>query len=135
MNAISAVSVASVATSANVDGFSADRASTPSAASVSNSAMRSSVGHAGRARSSSSASRASHSACEASALVTMSVSSFARRSGIVATAIAPAFMIANQHAAIIGLLGPRSSTRLPGTMPRSSTSSCAIRFARASSSR
>ena len=69
------------------------------------------------------------------ALVTMSVSSFARSSGIVATAIAPAFMIANQHAAIIGLLGPRSSTRLPGTTPRSSTSTCAIRFARASSSR
>ena len=47
------------------------------------------------------------------------VSSFARSSGIVATAIAPALITANQHAAIIGVFGPRSSTRLPGTRPRS----------------
>ena len=48
------------------------------------------------------------------------LSSFARSSGIVATAMQPALITPNQHAAIIGLFGPRSSTRLPGTSPRSS---------------
>ena len=33
---------------------------------------------------------------------------------MVATAIPPAFMTANQQAAIIGLLAPRYNTRLPG---------------------
>ena len=47
----------------------------------------------------------------------------------------PALSTPNQHAAIIGLFGPRSSTRLPGTSPRSSTSTWAMRFARSSSSR
>ena len=37
-----------------------------------------------------------------------------------ATAMPPAFSTANQQAASIGLLAPRSSTRLPGTRPRSS---------------
>ena len=55
--------------------------------------------------------------------------SLARSSGIVATAIAPAFITANQHAAICGVLAPRSSTRLPGTTPSSFTSTWAMRFA------
>ena len=81
-----------------------------------------SVGQAGNAAVSSSASLASQSACVIAALLTMSVSSFARSSGMVATAMPPAFITANQHAASIGLFGPRSSTRLPGTSSRSSTS-------------
>ncbi len=48
---------------------------------------------------------------------------------MVATAMAPAFTTANQHAAIIGLFAPRRSTRLPGTTPMSSTRTRAMRFA------
>ena len=44
-----------------------------------------------------------------------SVSSLARSSGIVPRRCRPPSARANQHAAIIGLFGPRSSTRLPGT--------------------
>ena len=51
-----------------------------------------SVGQLARAVSSSPASRASHSACEISRLATMSVSSFARSSGIVPTAMPPALI-------------------------------------------
>src|SRR5438477_353766 len=83
----------------------------------------------GSARSSSSCRRLSQSACVTSALVMTSVSSFARRSGIVATQTPPAFITANQQAAIIGLFGPRSSTRLPGLSPISRTSTFAMRFA------
>ena len=134
VNAISATSSAAVSTAANDEGLPASRASSPSAADVPNSAIDVSVGHCGRAASSSAASRASHSACVIAALVTMSVSSRARSSGIDPTAMPPAFMTANQHAACIGLFGARKSTRLPGTRPMSSTSTCAIRFAMASSS-
>jgi hypothetical protein len=45
---------------------------------------------------------------------------------MVATEMAPALRMASQAAAIIGLFGPRSSTRFPGTMPMSSTSTRAI---------
>jgi hypothetical protein len=61
--------------------------------------------------------------------------SLGRSSGMVQTTTPPAFRMANQHATIIALLGPRSSTRLPGTTPKSSTSTWAIRFAVSSSSR
>ena len=64
-------------------------------------------------------------------------SSRARRSGssgMVVTATPPAFSTANQQATSHGSLGPRSSTRLPGTSPRSSTSTAAIWFACARSS-
>ena len=134
VNAISAVSSSAVATLAKSAGFAAARASRPSAASVSNCTTVVSVGHAARAASSSAASRASHSAWVICALPMMSVSSLARSSGMVATAIPPAFITANQHAAIIGLFGPRSSTRLPGTSRMSSTSTRAMRLARAISS-
>ncbi len=66
---------------------------------------------------------------------TISVSSLARSSGIVPTAMPPAFSTANQHAACSGVFGERSSTRLPGTRPRSSTSTRAMRLARSSSRR
>ncbi len=46
-------------------------------------------------------------------------SSLARSIGIVATAMPPAFITANQQATSIGLLAARSSTRLPGTRPHS----------------
>ena len=55
-------------------------------------------------------------------------------SGIVGTAISPALSVASQLAAIIRLFGPRSSTRLPGTSPMSSTSTCAMRSTSAASS-
>jgi hypothetical protein len=45
----------------------------------------------------------------------------------------PALITPNQQAAIIGLFGPRSSTRLPGTSFRSRTNTCAIWLARTSS--
>jgi hypothetical protein len=61
-------------------------------------------------------------------------SSPARSSGIVVTATPPALRTANQQATSHGSLKPRSSTRLPGTSPRSSTSTRAIRFACARSS-
>ena len=134
VNAMSAVSSADVRTSPNVAGLSVARASRPSGAAVSKYPTHASVGEASRAASSSPASRASHSACVTCALCRISVSSFARSSGIVATAMPPAFTTANQHAAIIGLLGPRSSTRLPGSSAKSSTSTRAMRFARARSS-
>ncbi|MNN54111.1 hypothetical protein D3C81_1689060 [compost metagenome] len=61
-------------------------------------------------------------------------SSFARSSGMVGTAISPAFSVASQQAAIIRLFGPRSSTRLPGTSAISSTSTWAMRLTSAASS-
>ena len=45
---------------------------------------------------------------------------------MVVTATAPALSTPNQHATSHGLFGPRSSTRLPGTMPWSSASTAAI---------
>ena len=59
-------------------------------------------------------------------LSTICFNSFARSIGMVPTAISPALITASQEAAIMALLGPRSSTRLPGTRPRSSTSTRAI---------
>ena len=47
---------------------------------------------------------------------------------MVATQTPPAFITAIQAAAIIGLLAPRSSTRLPGFSPISRTSTLATRF-------
>jgi hypothetical protein len=44
----------------------------------------------------------------------------ARSSGMVPTAMPPALITPNQQAASIGVLAPRSSTRLPGTRPMSS---------------
>lgn len=42
------------------------------------------------------------------------------------TATAPAFITASQQAASQGVVGPRSSTRLPGRTPSRSVSACAI---------
>ena len=64
-----------------------------------------------------------------SAISTIVASSPVRRSGIVATATPPALTRPNQLATNHGLLGPRRSTRFPGTSPISSTSAQAIWFA------
>ncbi len=56
-------------------------------------------------------------------------SSLLRSKGIVVTAIPPALITANQHAAVVASLKPRISTRFPGTRPRSSRSTPAMRFA------
>jgi hypothetical protein len=47
---------------------------------------------------------------------------------MVLTATAPAFVTASHAATMAGLLPDRSSTRLPGLTPKSSTSACASRF-------
>src|SRR4051794_26509993 len=52
---------------------------------------------------------------------------------MVVTRTAPALSTPNQAAESHWLLGPRRSTRLPGTTPRSSTSTWATRFAAATS--
>ncbi len=64
----------------------------------------------------------------------MVVSSAARSSGMVATTTPPAYSTPNQQATSQGLFGPRSSTRFPGTRPRSPVSTAAIRLAVASRS-
>ena len=74
-----------------------------------------------------SASRASQSARSTAARSATYASSRARSSGIVHTATPPARSTANQHAACIGVLGARSSTRFPGTSPSASTSTRATR--------
>ena len=116
VKAMSATSSAAVATLVNHSGC-AWRANRPMSHSVVPVLGAGERGHAGIARSSSSCSRLSHSACVISALFMTSVSSLARSSGIVATHIPPAFITANQQAAIIGLFGPRSRTRLPASTP------------------
>ena len=78
--------------------------------------------------------RSSTSARSIRAISWIVASSPGRSSGIVVTATAPVFSTPNQQAVSHWLLGPRSSTRLPGTMPRSSTRAWAIRFAVASRS-
>jgi hypothetical protein len=129
VNAISATSSALVSTLRKSSALRAARASSPAAASVPQQATCASEGDAVRAASRSAARRASHSACDTCDLPITVASSPARNSGIVATAMAPAFITANQHAAIGGPFGPRKSTRLPGTTPRSSTSTRAMRLA------
>ena len=57
-------------------------------------------------------------------------SSRARSAAIVVTTTPPALSTPSQAATVHGLLGERSSTRLPGTRPRSSTSTCATWLAR-----
>ena len=52
---------------------------------------------------------------------------------MVATTTPPALITASVAATIIGLFGPRSSTRLPGMMPQSRVSTLAMRFTRSAS--
>ena len=86
------------------------------------------------AAASSAVNRWSHSASWTCAISQIVVSSAARSIGMVATATPPALSTPSQHAASHGLFGPRSSTRLPGTSPRSSVSTRAIWLARAATS-
>ena len=83
---------------------------------------------------SSSAMRLSHSARLTWALSTILASSPARSSGMVLTATAPALVTASHAATMAGLLPDRSSTRLPGLTPKSSTSAWASRFDQSASS-
>jgi hypothetical protein len=121
-----ATSSADVATSSNSAGLpSASAPRSPVAPKV---AVRRS-GMAAFCRSS--VSRASQSATVGRHISAIVASSPARSSGIVVTATPPAFRTANQHATSQGSLNPRSSTRLPGTSPRSSVRTAAIRLAAA----
>ena len=134
VNAIMQTSSEAVSTLSNVSRCFFIRADKLSGRSSCESTTVVSVGHDGRAASSSSISRASQIACVISAAVMTSTSSLARSSGIVVTTTQPAFTTPSQHAAITSLLKPRSSTRLPGTSPRSLSSTFAMRFASASNS-
>ncbi|MNT54927.1 hypothetical protein D3C72_1921250 [compost metagenome] len=62
-------------------------------------------------------------------------SSLERSSGMVGTVTSPALIAASQDAAIMGLFGPRSNRRLPGTSFMSWVSTWAMRLVRAASSR
>jgi hypothetical protein len=126
VNASRQVSSAAVSTAANGRPWRAIAASRLSDSEALKYLTRASVWQRARADSSSSASRASHSACVTCAFAITCTSSFVRNSGIVVTAIAPAFITPNQQAASIGLFGARSSTRWPGTSPISVTSTWAM---------
>ncbi len=130
VNASSATSSAEVATSSWVVGWPSRRALRP--VSVPNSTTR--TPRSPDSPSVPSTNRASTSARSSRAISWMVASSPGRSNGIVVTATAPALSTPNQHAVSHGLLGPRNSTRLPGTMPSPSTSAWATRFAAASRS-
>ena len=135
VKAIRQTSVAAVSTAVKPSGWAAMAASSEAPQAAPGPCVpgpwkcitRCSVVHSARARSSSSASRASHSAWEICALSTMVTSSRARSKGIVPTAMPPALNTARKQAASIGLLAPRSRTRLPVTRPKSCTSTRAMR--------
>jgi hypothetical protein len=124
------VSSAAVSTASNALEWRAIAASSALAAPPKSSRCFN-TGCASAASSSSAASSASHSAWLTWPMPMMAASSRARSSGMVATAMPPAFITANQQAAIIGVFGARSSTRLPGTRPRSCTSTRATWLERA----
>jgi hypothetical protein len=123
------VSSRAVSTLVNSADCFAIAASRPSAEASLNQRMCFSSGDSAAASLSSSARRRSHRAWLTFALAMTCLSSLARSSGMVAVATAPTFITANQQAAIIGLFGARKSTRLPGTMPSSLTSTLAMRLA------
>ncbi len=123
------VSSAAVSTLTKAADWRAIAASRPSGEVSLKQRMRTGMSACPTASRSASASRASHRAKPISPLARICPSSLARSSGMVVTAIAPTFITANQQAASIGLLGARSSTRLPGTTPISCTSTLAMRLA------
>lgn len=123
------VSSAAVSTLSKSSLSSAMAASSPSAEAALKQRTCASTGQARAAACSSPASRASQSAWLMWPLSMMACSSLARSSGMVATAMPPAFITANQQAASSGVLGARSSTRLPGTRPMRRTSTLAMRLA------
>ncbi len=129
VKAISATSSAEVATLVNHSGWRRTSESSESSASSSQYLVFFRVGHVDDASVSSGSKRLSHSAWVIPAFAIASASSFAPSSGPAVTQTPPAFITANQHATIIGLFGPRSSTRWPGLSPISRTSTLARRFA------
>ena len=78
---------------------------------------------------------ASHKATLGWALAMISLNSLARSKGMVATATKPALTTPIQAKAKPTELPPRSSTRLPGTRPKSCTSTWAMRSTRSRASR
>ncbi|MCY1517136.1 hypothetical protein D9M68_518050 [compost metagenome] len=129
VNASSAMSSAAVGQAENTPLLAAARADSESGASGRLKAITvASTGCACCAATSSSSRRPSHSAATGCDFSMISPSSLARSSGMVATAISPALTTASHESAIHTELPPRSSTRLPGTSPRSSTSTWAMRF-------
>ena len=136
VKAISTTSSAAVSTAANPAGFvTARRSSSSSSPAPWNVITFTSWSTRPTAVSSSSRRRTSQSAMVTFARSRTFWSSPARRSGIVATTIPPAFATANQSAIMSGLFAARSSTRPPGTSPRSSTRTCANRSTRSENSR
>lgn len=85
------------------------------------------------ARARSATERASHSAYRTRASRQIVASSGGRCAARTVTATAPAFITAGQQAASHGVVGPRSSTRLPGRTPRSSVRARAIASTRSRS--
>ena len=123
------VSSAAVSTLANGASWRAISASRPSGVGSPKQTTRCSTGVTGSSISSSPRSFWSQSAKSTWPFSTICFSSLARSIGMVATAMPPAFITANQQATSIGLLAERSSTRLPGTRPQSFTSTWAMRSA------
>ncbi len=91
---------------------------------------KSTVGTPVRARSQSWSNRSSHRASCTCARSATARSSAGRSSGTVVTTTAPALSTASQHTASQGVLGPRSSTRLPEASPASWTRNRATRSTR-----
>lgn len=127
VKAMSAMSSAAVGQAGSGAQPAARTSRSSAAGAVWKGTMARSTGCCACAACSSSSRRPSHSAAAGWARSITSDSSRARSSGMVATAIRPACTTASQASAISGVLPPRSSTRLPGTRPRPSTSTRAMR--------
>ena len=135
VKAIMATSSAAVEQAANSPFLRAARCANPAGSSITlNGTMVCSTACCCCAAASSSRSLASHRATVGRALSIISPSSLARSSGIVATAINPAFTTASHASAMPIELPPRSSTRLPGMSFKSSVSTCAMRLTRSCTS-
>ena len=130
VNAIMATSSAAVATEAKSPGFWPARL----VRSPGWSPPYGTTGRSGRPVVRSQVKRWSHRARVGLAISPMVASSVARSSGMVETVTAPALTTPSQQATSHGLFGPRSSTRLPGTMPKSSVSTRATWLATVSTS-
>ncbi len=130
VNASMATSSAEVSQASNVGACAAARRTRSSGVSPPYATTGTSIAAASR----SARKRWSQSATVTDAMSWMVAISRPRSRGIVATATAPALSTPRKQAASQGLFGPRSSTRLPGTTPRSSTSTWATRLAAASRS-
>ena len=135
VNAIMATSVASVGQAMNSPLLAAHSCPKSCAPSELKQIVRSVFAEAFDAASNSASHCPSHNASAGCALLMISPSSLARSSGMLATAIKPAFTTASQHSAMPIELGPRNSTRLPGTSWQSSMRYAAMRLTTCCASR